>query len=53
MNSDTFKEKGKLYRHYYQGSIISTAVGIEQFFLKAQKAQLKNKGKQIIYLLFF
>ena len=52
-DSDLFKEKGKLYRYYYQGSETSTAEGIEQVFLKAQKAQLKNKGKQIISLVFF
>ena len=52
-DSDMFKEKGKLYRYYYQGSETSTAEGIEQVFLKAQKAQLKNKGKQIISLVFF
>ena len=52
-DSDLFKEKGKLYRYYYQGSETSTAEGIEQVFLKAQKAQLKNKGKQIITLVFF
>ena len=52
-DSDLFKEKGKLYRYYYQGSETSTAEGIEQVFSKAQKAQLKNKGKQIISLVFF
>ena len=52
-DSPMFKEKGKLYRYYYQGSETSTAEGIEQVFAKAVKSQLKNKGKQIISLVFF
>ena len=52
-DSKLFREKGKLYRYYYQGSETSTAEGIEKVFSKAQKAQLKNKGKQIITLVFF
>ena len=52
-NSKMFKEKGKLYRYYYQGSETSTAEGIEQVFAKAVKSQIKNKGKQIISLVFF
>ena len=52
-DSPMFKKKGKLYRYYYQGSETSTAEGIEQVFAKASKAQLKNKGKQIITLVFF
>ena len=48
-----FKEKGKLYRYYYQGSETSTAEGIEQVFEKAIKSQQKNKGKKIITLVFF
>ena len=52
-NSPMFKEKGKLYRYYYQGSETSTAEGIEQVFAKAVKSQLKNQGKQIISLVFF
>ena len=52
-DSPIFKEKGKLYRYYYQGSETSTAEGIEQVFEKAVKSQLKNKGKQIITLVFF
>lgn len=47
------KKKGKLYRYYYQGSETSTAEGIEQVFAKAVKSQEKNKGKQIISLVFF
>ena len=52
-DSPMFRDKGKLYRYYYQGSETSTAEGIEQVFAKAFKAQLKNKGKQIISLVFF
>ena len=52
-DSPMFRDKGKLYRYYYQGSETSTAEGIEQVFAKAYKAQLKNKGKQIITLVFF
>ena len=61
--SEMFKDKGKLYRYYYQGSETSTAEGIEQVFEKALKAQQKNKensGKnknkkenKIITLVFF
>ena len=59
--SEMFRDKGKLYRYYYQGSETSTAEGIEQVFDKALKAQLKNKeGKnkkkkenKIITLVFF
>jgi len=52
-DSPMFKEKGKLYRYYYQGSETSTAEGIEQVFAKAVKSQIKNKWKQIISLVFF
>ena len=48
-----FKEKGKLYRYYYQGSETSTAEGIEKLFEKAINSQEKNKGKNIISLVFF
>ena len=61
--SEMFRDKGKLYRYYYQGSETSTAEGIEQIFDKALKAQEKNKkneGKnkknkenKIITLVFF
>ena len=61
--SEMFRDKGKLYRYYYQGSETSTAEGIEQVFDKALKAQEKNKanaGKnknkkenKIITLVFF
>jgi len=43
-DSPMFKEKGKLYRYYYQGSETSTAERIEQVFAKAVKSQIKNKG---------
>ena len=48
-----FKDKGKLYRYYYQGSETSTSKGIEKVFEKAIKAQAKNKNKNIITLVFF
>ena len=48
-----FKDKGKLYRYYYQGSETSTSKGIEQVFSKALNAQIKNKNKNIITLVFF
>ena len=48
-----FRDKGKLYRYYYQGSETSTSKGIEQVFSKALNAQMKNKDKQIITLVFF
>ena len=61
--SQMFRDKGKLYRYYYQGSETSTAEGIEQVFEKAFKAQLKNrenkeknknkKENKIITLVFF
>ena len=51
--SDFFKDKGKLYRYYYQGSEASTSKGIEKVFSKAIKAQANNKNKNIISLVFF
>ena len=51
--SDLFKDKGKLYRYYYQGSETSTSKGIEKVFNKAIKAQARNKNKNIITLVFF
>ena len=61
--SKMFRDKGKLYRYYYQGSETSTAEGIEQVFEKALKAQIKNKENKeknknkkenkIITLVFF
>ena len=52
---DRFKEKGKLYRYYYQGSGTSTSEGIKQVFEKAKKKKKNseiNKNK-IITLVFF
>ena len=52
---DRFKEKGKLYRYYYQGSGTSTSEGIKQVFEKALRAKKNseiNKNK-IITLVFF
>ena len=51
--SKLFKDKGKLYRYYYQGSETSTAEGINQVFEKAKKAQEKNRNNNIITLVFF
>ena len=58
-DSQMFRDKGKLYRYYYQGSETSTAEGIEQVFEKALKAQQKHKENKnikenkIITLVFF
>jgi len=51
--NDFFKDKGKLYRYYYQGSETSTAEGIKQVYDKAMRAQEKNMNKDIITLVFF
>ena len=51
--NEFFKNKGKLYRYYYQGSETSTAEGIEQVFDKAIKAQKNVKNNDIINLVFF
>jgi hypothetical protein len=51
--NEFFKDKGKLYRYYYQGSETSTAEGIEQVFDKAIKAQKNVKNNDIINLVFF
>ena len=50
-----FRDKGKLYRFYYQGSETSTAEGIKNIFKKALKSKLENdnKNKKIISLVFF
>ncbi len=50
--SDLFKDKGRLFRFYYQGSETSTAEGIEKVFLRAQNEQKKNKGERIILVFF-
>ena len=54
--SKLFKDKGKLYRYYYQGSETSTAEGIIQVFQKAissKESQSNNKENKIIPLVFF
>ena len=51
--SEMFRKKGKLYRYYYQGSETSTAKGIKQVFKKASNAQMKNKDRNFITLVFF
>ena len=54
-SNEFFKEKGKLYRYYYQGSGTSTSEGIQEVFdkaLKAKKNSEKNNNK-IITLVFF
>ena len=52
---ERFKEKGKLYRYYYQGSGSSTSEGIEQVFKKALIAKKSNENSKnkIITLVFF
>ena len=47
-----FKDKGKIYRYYYQGSEASTAEGIKQVFDKAKKNQDSNNNNDI-NLVFF
>ena len=48
-----FRDKGKLYRYYYQGSETSTSEGIEQVFQKALNAKKKSKNEKNINLVFF
>ena len=51
-----FRNKGKLYRYYYQGSEASTSEGIEKVFKRAYEAKeknLKNNGGKIIPLVIF
>ena len=48
-----FRDKGKLYRHYYQGSETSTSEGIKKVFEKAKKDKNNNKNKNTITLVFF
>ena len=54
-SKERFKDKGKLYRYYYQGSSTSTSEGIEQVFEKALKAKKESieKNNNIITLVFF
>ena len=55
--NNLFKDKGKLYRFYYQGSETSTAEGIKQVFEKALQTKLEKKedeeDNKIIPLVFF
>ena len=50
-----FRERGKLYRYYYQGSETSTSEGIKKVFEKAHKAKKDNqkKNNNNINLVFF
>ena len=48
-----FRNKGKLYRFYYQGSKTSTSEGIEKVFDNALKAKNESKNSKNIYLVFF
>ena len=55
--NNLFKDKGKLYRFYYQGSETSTAEGIKQVFEKALATKNEKKDddddNKIIPLVFF
>ena len=51
--SAMFRNMGKLYRYYYQGSETSTAEGIEQVFAKALNAKKKDPNSLNINLVFF
>ena len=52
--SNLFKNKGKLYRYYYQGSTTSTKEGIISIFNKALKEKkLIKEGKQKIISVYF
>ena len=55
--NNLFKDKGKLYRFYYQGSETSTAEGIKQVFDKALATKNEKKEEdddnKIIPLVFF
>ena len=46
--NNLFKDKGKLYCFYYQGSETSTAEGIKQVFDKALAAKNEKKKKMMI-----
>ena len=46
--SPMFRDKGKLYRYYYQGSETSTSEGIKKLFEKAIISREKNKDNNII-----
>ena len=51
--SEIFKDKGKLYRYYYQGSETSTSEGIKNIFSKAISQRKKEKDNKINYHLVF
>ena len=49
--SELLKNKGKLFRYYYQGSEKSTSKNIKKVFMKglvSKESQLNNQDKQII-----
>ena len=48
-----FRDKGKLYRYYYQGSETSTSKGIKKVFDRALKEKKANKNNNRITLVFF
>ena len=48
-----FRDRGKLYRYYYQGSDTSIAEGIEQVFAKALNAKKNDPNSKNINLVFF
>ena len=51
--SQFFRNRGKLYRYYYQGSETSTSEGIIQVFTKALNAKKKSSNNKNIHLVFF
>ena len=48
-----FKQFGKIFRYYYQGSEMSTSEGIKQVFDRALKETENNKNNNYICLVFF
>ena len=48
-----FRDKGKLYRYYYQGSETSTSKGIKKVFDRAFKEKKANNNNNRITLVFF
>ena len=50
--SDLFKNKGKLYRYYYQGSETNTIEGLQHIFWKAYESK-NNEGKDNKILVYF
>ena len=53
LKSHFFRDKGILYRYYYQGSQTSTSKGIKKIFKKALKAKNDPKNRNNINLVFF